>query len=84
MHTNDLKKGTSVRLRNGWSATIEDNKKGNIRLCKVYGRYTELGSVYSHDIMEYIAEDGALKPIVHTEKQLKHYALVSKIFEEVL
>ena len=50
MNTNDLKKGDLVRLRNGWIAEIYDNKKGNIRMAKVYGIETEIGSVYSHDI----------------------------------
>ena len=27
-----------------------DNKKGNIRLAKVYGIYTEIGSIYATDI----------------------------------
>jgi len=51
MFTNDLKKGDYVRLRNGWDARIEDNKKGLIRLCTVFGLETEMGSVYSHDIV---------------------------------
>ena len=50
MNTNDLKKGDLVRLRNGWIAEIYDNKKGNIRMAKVYGIETEIGSVYAHDI----------------------------------
>lgn len=53
MKINDLKKGTRIKLRNGFEATIQDNKKGNIRLCTVYGIYTEMGSVYSHDIVSY-------------------------------
>jgi len=47
---NDLKRGTKVRLRNGWEAKLEDNKKGNTRLATVYGDYTEMGSVYTKDI----------------------------------
>lgn len=50
MNTNELKKGDLIRLRNGWIAEIADNKKGNIRMAKVYGHYTETGSVYAHDI----------------------------------
>lgn len=51
MKTNDLKRGDVVRLRNGWYAEIADNMKGNTRLAKVYGYETEIGSVYSHDIV---------------------------------
>jgi hypothetical protein len=49
--TNELKKDTEVHLRNGWKAIIWDNMKGNTRMCKVFGFETEIGSVYSHDIM---------------------------------
>ena len=52
MLTNDIKKGTRIRLRNGWEAEMADNKKGNIRLAKVFGLYTELGSVYAWDIFQ--------------------------------
>ena len=50
MTTNELKKGDRVMLRCGWEADIMDNMKGNTRLAKVYGDFTEIGSVYSHDI----------------------------------
>ena len=52
MLTNDIKKGTRIRLRNGWEAEMADNKKGNIRLAKVFGLYTELGSEYAWDIVQ--------------------------------
>lgn len=52
VRTNDLKKGTRIKLANGWFATIEDNKKGNIRLATVEGLDTEMGSVYAHDIVQ--------------------------------
>ena len=74
MVTNDLKKGDLVMLRNGWQARIADNRKGNTRLCTVYGFETEMGSVYSHDIMELVNESGDGKgwtKITHTEKQAK-------------
>ena len=70
MFTNQLKKGDEVVLRNGWKARIEDNKKGDTRLCTVYGFETEMGSVYSHDIM--CATNIPLLPVqysTHTEKQ---------------
>jgi len=37
MTPNDLKKGDFVLLRNGWEARLEDSKKGNVRLCTVFG-----------------------------------------------
>lgn len=78
MFTNDLKKGDRVKLRNGWYATVEDNKKGNTRVCTVEGIYTEMGSVYSHDIVAKI-EDGEEFAIEHTEAQQKLLASINKM-----
>lgn len=69
MRTNDLKKGCMVVLRNGWDARIEDNRKGRTRVCTVYGDYTEMGSVYSHDIMLWVDENGFLHDVDHTREQ---------------
>ena len=70
MVTNDLKKGDLVQLQNGWMARIADNRKGNTRLCTVYGFETEMGSVYSHDIIQLVNEvTGVRTSITHTEKQ---------------
>lgn len=73
MFTNELKKGDKVRLRNGWDARIEDNLKGNTRLCTVYGFCTEMGSVYSHDIVWKLNATGRAieDAIQHTPAQLK-------------
>lgn len=70
MRTNELKKGTRVRLRNGWFATIEDNLRGNIRMATVEGYFTEMGSIYSHDILTGCI-DGEWVSIDHTPAQLK-------------
>lgn len=91
MVTNDLKKGDKVLLRNGWNAQIEDNMKGNTRLCTVYGYCTEMGSVYSHDIMYLYDGGNALTmevaketcpkvAIEHTPAQLKVKAMSSALF----
>lgn len=50
MKANDLRKGDRVLLKNGWYATMADNKKGNIRLATVEGFETEMGSIYMHDV----------------------------------
>jgi len=55
---NDLKKGDRVRLSNGWYATIEDNKKGAIRMATVEGLVTEMGSVYAADIEFHLKDLG--------------------------
>lgn len=71
MKTNELKKGTRIKLRNGWEAVIKDNAKGNTRMCEVFGHFTEIGSVYSHDIMSYQAADGTWHSVEHTDAQNK-------------
>lgn len=75
MKTNELKKGARVSLRNGWFATIADNMKGNTRLAEVEGYYTEIGSVYSHDIVLAHTADGIVE-IEHTPAQKKLRRLV--------
>ena len=69
--TNDIKKGTRIKLECGWYGTMFDNMKGNTRMCKVEGDFTEIGSVYSHDIVGVEVEDGVWEQVEHTENQLK-------------
>ena len=73
MTTNDLKKGDNIQLRNGWFGIIMDNKKGNTRVVKVFGDFTEIGSVYSHDIIKMQSDEksNTWVDIQHTDKQLK-------------
>lgn len=57
MFTNEIVKGTEVRLRNGFRATIVDNqKRQSTRMAMVYGAesgfFDEMGSVYSSDIVK--------------------------------
>lgn len=84
MTTNDLKKGTEVLLSSGMRARLEDNKKGNIRMATVYGAevglFTEMGSVYSHDIVRYKDEQGNWQGIEHTDKQRKLRREVNALF----
>lgn len=80
MKTNELKKGDKVELRNGWKATIEDNKKGNTRMATVYGACTEMGSVYAHDIIRLIDGDSNEKFIIeHTPEQLALQERIKKM-----
>jgi hypothetical protein len=78
--TNDLKKGDRVMLRCGWEAVIADNMKGNTRMATVYGFCTEMGSVYSHDIMYKMNTDGSRTMIEHTTNQKKVKAMSASIF----
>lgn len=70
IETNSLKKGMRVILANGWRATIEDNKKGNIRLATVEGYYTEMGSIYAWDIEWAYTEEGLIR-VALTDAQKK-------------
>lgn len=70
MKTNDLKKGARVRLACGWFATIADNGRGQTRMATVEGVVTEMGSVYSHDIVS-VEVGGTWQDIEHTPAQLK-------------
>lgn len=85
MKTNDLKQGDRVQLRNGWYATIADNRKGNTRLATVEGFVTETGSVYAHDIVRVVhlvvdSDPNPVRPddtgIEHTPAQIKLRATV--------
>lgn len=67
--TNDIKKGTRFLLRCGWFATMEDNARGNTRVATVEGNYTEIGSVYAHDIKSVLV-NGEWVSVEHTPKQL--------------
>lgn len=78
--TNQLVKGDKVILANGWKAKIEDNKKGNIRLATVYGRYEEVGSIYAHDIKGKIESDGSITVVVPTAAQQKLRQRVNNLF----
>lgn len=70
IETNSIKKGMRVILANGWRATIEDNKRGNIRLATVEGYFTEMGSIYAWDIEWAYTEEGLIR-VALTDAQKK-------------
>lgn len=70
MKTNDIKKGMRIVLNNGWKATMYDNMRGNIRMAEVEGFYTEVGSIYAHDIAA-VEVNGVWVPVTYTPAQLK-------------
>jgi len=71
MISTDITKGARVRLRNGWEAVIEDNlRKGHTRLAKVFGRYTEIGSIYVTDIVSaQNHQTGQWEQVEYTQRQ---------------
>jgi hypothetical protein len=47
-----IRKDDRVQLQNGWFATVLDNKvNAQVRMCRVEGLCTEMGSVYASDIV---------------------------------
>lgn len=68
--TNEIKKGTLVRLSNGWQAEMFCNKKGTTRMVKEVGDYVEIGSIYSHDILQAKIGDH-WEEVEHTPTQIK-------------
>tara|TARA_R100001244_G_scaffold38426_1_gene34794 strand:+ start:147 stop:407 length:261 start_codon:yes stop_codon:yes gene_type:complete len=84
MKTNDLKKGDRIRLNNGWYATIEDNKKGAVRMATVEGLFTEMGSIYTADIDIYLKnmDNGSTKSITieHNHNHAKGRDAMTALF----
>ena len=71
----DVRKDARVTLRNGFTARVMDNKsKGATRLCEVDGFCTEMGSVYSTDILE-VLSNGSWEVVEHTPSQMAGRAL---------
>lgn len=67
----DVRKGTRVTLRNGWEAVVLDNLTNRqTRMCEVFGEYTEMGSVYSSDIVEALV-GGNWEIVTHNTKTLE-------------
>jgi hypothetical protein len=79
MKTNDLKKGTRVKVHYGWEAEIFDNVKGNSRMCRVFGLVKEIGGVYAHNITDYLDSDGVWKKVEHTKEQIKLKKMIESI-----
>jgi hypothetical protein len=67
----DVRKGTRVILRNGWEAEVLDNLTNRqTRMCKVFGEYEEMGSVYTSDIAEAFV-GGNWEFVTHNRKTLE-------------
>lgn len=66
----DVRKGTRVVLRSGWTAVVLDNLTNRqTRMCEVHGDYTEMGSVYSSEIVEAFI-NGNWEFVQHSPKTL--------------
>ena len=72
MRTNDIKQGMRILLSQGWEGTMKDNLRGKIRMVEVEGIYTEIGSVYAHDIVGVLdVANAEWVKVEHTPAQLK-------------
>lgn len=80
MKTNELKKNTKVQLRNGWKATLLDNKKGNVRDALVEGFCTEAGSIYTHNIVARFENGSWIHDIEYTDSQKNCEKLSKSLF----
>ena len=81
MLANDMKKGQTGTQVNGWKFEIMDNMRGNIRLAKVYGLETEIGSIYVHDIDTVDMPDGSTEPVEFTPAQAKRAAKTQTVLK---
>jgi hypothetical protein len=66
--SNQIKKGTKLRLKNGWNATMMDNRRGSIRTMEVQGLHTEIGDNYVWEIKSAFI-DGQWKTVQLTKNQ---------------
>jgi hypothetical protein len=81
MLTNEIKSGTKMILKNGWYATMMDNKKGNTRLAEVSGFCKEIGSIYVWDIDAVMIDNQYHFGIIElTDKQTKAKKMCQAMF----
>jgi len=79
MRADQLKKGTRLRMRNGWEAIVVEKCDGNTLIAKVFGDFTETGSIYAHNIVA-AKVDGNWIEVEMTEEQARFYSEVKNIF----
>jgi hypothetical protein len=80
IRTDQLKKGARVRMRNGWEAIVVKECDGNTLIAKVFGAFTETGSVYAHNIVATMV-DGKWIDVEMTEEQARFYREVKPFFD---
>jgi hypothetical protein len=80
IRTDQLKKGMRVRMRNGLEAVVVKECDGNTLIAKVFGAFTETGSVYAHNIVA-TEVDGKWIEVEMTEEQARFYREVKPFFD---
>lgn len=77
--TADIKKGTRIMLNNGWQGTMLDSKKGVTRFAEIEGYFTEMGSIYAHDIRAAYINDEWVN-VEYTQKEIDCKKMNEMIF----
>jgi len=76
MLANDMRKGQTGTLINGWRFEVADNLKGVTRVLRVHGDTTESGSTYLYDIATLDMPDGSTEKIEFSPAQTKQIARI--------
>jgi hypothetical protein len=80
IRTGQLKKGARVRMRNGLEAIVVKECEGNTLIAKVFGAFTETGSIYAHNIVS-TEVDGQWIEVEMTEEQARFHKEVKPFFD---
>ena len=80
IRTDQLKKGARVKMRNGWEAIVVEECDGNTLIAKVFGRFTDTGSIYAHNIVA-TEVDGKWVEVEMTEEQARCYKWVKPLLD---
>lgn len=83
MLSNDIKKGDRIVLRNGWEAEMMDNAKGVVRMARVHGFETEIGSIYMYDVAVVETASGSWEPVKFTDGQRKQIEKIKKALRNI-
>jgi len=73
-----IKKGMRLMLRSGWEAIVVHPPEDNILIAKVYGQFTETGSIYLQDI-ESVMVDGEWVEVEFTDEQAQFYDMLQQL-----
>lgn len=83
MKPNDIKKGMVVETKDGVEVTVQDNRKGNIRLVEtpVFGMedMTSMGSMYAHDWHRVKLPNGEWELVEHDKKSNDRKKMIESI-----
>lgn len=80
IRTDQLNKGTRIRMRSGWEAIVVKKCDGNTLIAKVFGDFTETGSIYAHDVVAAFI-DGKWINVEMTEEQAQFYEQIKYLNE---